>query len=263
MSAVILGSRLIFVTAILWLAVACAEQPSSVPVFGYRIVASFPHDPHAFTQGLISVDGQLIEGTGNYGRSSLRRVDPATGRVEQDARLPPHLFGEGVTLWQDRLIQLTWREGLGLIHDRDSLALVDTFEYSGEGWGLTHDGRHWIMSDGSSELRFLDPDTRRVVRRLPVRDGVRAIDSLNELEWVEGEIWANVWHSDRIARIDPATGGVTGWIDLSGLYPEAERPHREAVLNGVAYDAKTRRLFVTGKNWPRLYEIEITPSDWR
>ena len=258
MSATALCSRAILATIILWLGIACADQSPSVPVFGYRVVASFPHDPHAFTQGLIYVDGQLFEGTGNYSQSSLRRADLATGRIEQEKRLPPHLFGEGVTLWQDRLIQLTWREELGLIYDRDSLALVDTFEYSGEGWGLAHDGHHWIMSDGTDELRFLDPDTHRVVRRLPVRDGARAIDNLNELEWVEGEIWANIWHSDRIARIDPATGRVTGWIDLSELYPTAERPHREAVLNGIAYDAKTRRLFVTGKDWPRLYEIEIT-----
>lgn len=256
-----IGARLIFVTAIFWLVVACAEQSSSAPVFGYRVVASFPHDPHAFTQGLVSVDGQVFEGTGHYGESSLRRVDLATGRVEQEIRLPSHLFGEGLTVWQDRLVQLTWREGLGLIYDRDSLTLMETFTYSGEGWGLTHDGRHWIMSDGSSELRFLDPDTHRVVHRLSVRDGVRAIDNLNELEWVEGEIWANIWHSDRIVRIDPVSGRVAGWIDLGGLCPATERPHREAVLNGIAYDAKTRRLFVTGKDWPRLYEIEITPAD--
>lgn len=252
-----IGARLIFVTTILWLVVACAEQSSPVPVFGYRVVASFPHDPHAFTQGLVSVDGQVFEGTGNYGESSLRRVDLATGRVEQEIRLPPHLFGEGLTVWQGRLVQLTWREGLGLIYDRDSLTLMETFTYSGEGWGLTHDGRHWIMSDGTDELRFLDPDTRRVVRHLPVRDGVRAIDNLNELEWVEGEIWANIWHSDRIVQIDPVSGRVAGWIDLGGLYSATERPHREAVLNGIAYDAQTRRLFVTGKDWPRLYEIEI------
>lgn len=241
----------------LWLGVACADSSSSTPVFSYRVIASFPHDPHAFTQGLIFDDGQLIEGTGRYGHSSVRRVDLESGQITQETRLAAHLFGEGITHWHDQIIQLTWREGLGLVYDRHTLALIDTFRYDGEGWGLTHDGRHWIMSDGTATLRMLDPDSRHVVGHLTVRDGGRPVERLNELEWIDGEIWANVWQTDRIARINPTTGAVTGWIDLAGLYPVAERPHREAVLNGIAYNATTRQLFVTGKDWPRLYEIDI------
>ncbi|AFL74550.1 glutamine cyclotransferase [Thiocystis violascens DSM 198] len=239
----------------------CAGGPpaTTAPVFGYRVVASFPHDPAAFTQGLVVVDGQLFEGTGNYGASTLRRVDLATGRVERETRLAPELFGEGIAQWHGWLVQLTWREGLGLIRDRDSLETRETFRYQGEGWGLTQDGRHWIMSDGTAELRFLDPESRRVVRRLTVRDGARSIRFLNELEYIAGEVWANVWHQDYLVRIDPDSGAVTGYLDLSGLYPESERPSREAVLNGIAHDAATDRLYVTGKYWPRLYQIEVVP----
>ena len=232
---------------------------TTAPVFGYRVVASFPHDPTAFTQGLIVVDGQLFEGTGHYGASTLRRVDLATGRVERETRLAPDLFGEGIAHWNGRLVQLTWRERLGLIRDRDSLETRETFRYQGEGWGLAQDGRHWIMSDGTAELRFLDPESRRVVRRLTVRDGAHPIRFLNELEYIAGEVWANVWHQDYLVRINPDSGAVTGYLDLSGLYPESERPSREAVLNGIAHDAATDGLYVTGKYWPRLYQIEVVP----
>ncbi len=202
----------------------------------------------------------FFEGTGNYGKSALRRVDLATGRVEQETRLAPNLFGEGITDWKGTLVQLTWRERLGLIHDKARLETHETFRYSGEGWGITQDGHHWIVSDGTAVLRFLDPESRRVVRRLTVRDGDRPIRFLNELEYIAGEIWANVWKQDFLARIAPSTGAVTGWIDLSGLCPKSERPGREAVLNGIAYDAERDRLFVTGKYWPRLYEIQVVPK---
>jgi glutamine cyclotransferase len=255
-----LGSMLLLALIIAWPdIIRASELPSTTPVFGYRVVASFPHDPTAFTQGLVYADGQLFEGTGNYGASVLRRVDLTTGRVEREIRLAPNLFGEGITYWQGRLIQLTWREQLGISYDSDSLKTHDTFSYTGEGWGITHDEHHWIMSDGTAVLRFLDPESRRVVRQLNVRDGERSVRFLNELEYVAGEVWANVWKQDTLVRIAPSTGAVTGLIDLGGLCPESARSGREAVLNGIAYDAETGRLFVTGKYWPRMYQIEVTP----
>jgi glutaminyl-peptide cyclotransferase len=238
----------------LWCSVCLAE---SAPVVGYRVVASYPHDPSAFTQGLIFIDGKLYESTGNYGRSSLRRVDLETGRVEQEIRLAPNLFGEGLMDWRGRLVQLTWREQLGIIYDAKTFEQLETFQYQGEGWGLTHDERHWIMSDGTDELRFLDPETRAVTRRLPVRNGTRPMHRLNELEYIDGEIWANVWRSDHLVRIAPDSGQVTAVIDLTTLYPADERVSPEAVLNGIAHDTATNRLFVTGKYWPRLCEIQV------
>ncbi len=235
------------------------DAPVSPPVYGYRMVESYPHDSNAFTQGLIHVEGHLFEGTGRYGESALRRVDLATGRVEQETRLEPRLFGEGITMWRGRIVQLTWRERLGLIYDAVTFQRQGTFRFEGEGWGITHDGRHWILSDGTARLRFLDPESHRVVRRLRVHEGDRPIRYLNELEYVAGEVWANLWGRDLIVRIAPESGAVTGYIDLSGLYPPAERLGPEAVLNGIAYDAETDRLFVTGKYWPRLYQIEIVP----
>lgn len=233
---------------------------SAIPRFGYRVVASYPHDPTAFTQGLVYVDGQLFEGTGNYGESVLRRVDLVTGRVEQETRLASRLFGEGITDWRGRLVQLTWRERLGFIRDKVTLAPQETFRYQGEGWGITHDGSRLIMSDGTEVLRFLDPDTRRVVGRLTVRDGERTIPDLNELEYIQGEIWANVWKQDFIVRIAPETGRVIGYVDLGGLSPVSGQSKRGAVLNGIAYDATGGRLFVTGKYWPRLYQIQVMPK---
>ena len=238
----------------LWCGVVLAD---SAPVLGYRVVASYPHDPNAFTQGLIFIDGKLYESTGNYGRSTLRRVDLETGRVEQEIRLAPSLFGEGLMHWRGRLVQLTWRERLGIIYDAKTFERLETFQYQGEGWGLTHDDRHWIMSDGTNELRFLDPETRNVVRRLKVRAGTRPVHRLNELEYIDGAIWANVWRSDHLVRIAPDSGQVTAVLDLTTLYPANERVSPEAVLNGIAYDAATGRLFVTGKYWPRLYAIVI------
>jgi glutamine cyclotransferase len=226
----------------------------------YRIVHTYPHDSSAFTQGLVMVDGMLYEGTGLNGRSSVRAVDLATGRVIQSVKVPAKYFGEGLTDWGSNLVELTWMAHRGFVYDRFSLRLVKTFEYKGEGWGLTHDRQHLIMSNGTAVLRFLDPVTFRVVRTLAVTDGGRPVKELNELEYIHGEIYANVWQTDRIARISPATGKVIAWIDLSGLLAADERTDGNAVLNGIAYDQKNDRLFVTGKLWPKLFEIKLVPG---
>jgi len=260
----------------LLLLVSAPGGASEVPVYGFRVVQSWPHDPSAFTQGLVVVDGMLYESTGLYGGSTVRRVDLETGRALQQRRLPARLFGEGLTAWQGELVQLTWRAGRVLRYDRATLAPLGELDLQGEGWGLTHDGEHWIVSDGSATLRFLAPDTGAEQRRVSVRDGGRPVRFLNELEMVpvsvdadgpastavgggpiRDELWANIWHTDRLVRIDPRGGRVLGYVDLAGLLPESERPDREAVLNGIAYDAEQRRLLVTGKLWPRLYWIEV------
>lgn len=221
-----------------------------------RVVAEYPHDPQAFTQGLAIHDGRLYEGTGQYGRSTIRRVDLESGRVEQSSALSDAYFGEGIAILDGKLYQLTWRSGIGIVYDVETFEFLGTFSYAGEGWGLTHDGEQLIMSDGSATIRFLDPETFAVTRRISVRDGGEPVGRLNELEYVDGEIWSNVWYDDRIARIDPDSGEIVGWLDLGAIYPQTERSS-EAVLNGIAYDADADRLFVTGKNWPRLYEIEV------
>ncbi len=222
----------------------------------YRVVADFPHDPAAFSQGLVIVDGQLYEGTGKKGESTLRKVDLKTGRVELFVPLDRSYFGEGITILNDRIYQLTWENHLGFVYDLKTLKQLKTFRYSGEGWGLTNDGKHLIMSDGTSMLRYLDPQSFEVVKRVRVRNSQGQVDKLNELEYVKGEILANIWYEDRIARISPDSGEVLGWIDLSNLYPSRQRS-KEDVLNGIAFDEASGRLFVTGKNWPKLYEIEL------
>jgi len=237
---------------------ACAQLKTNLQpeVWGYKVVATYPHDVAAFTQGLVMVDGQMYEGTGGKGSSALRRVALETGEVEAEVRLNAPYFGEGIAIMGDRLFQLTWQHGLGLVYDRASFKLLQTFSYTGEGWGLTQDGQFLIMSDGTSNLRFLDPKTFRVVKKLTVKWGKQRINSLNELELVNGEIWANIWYDDRIVRISKTDGAVLGWIDLAGLYPRGPQD-RERVLNGIAYDSQAGRLFVTGKNWPQLFEIEV------
>ena len=222
----------------------------------FEIVATFPHAPAAFTQGLAIHDGRLYEGTGQYGESTLRRVDLATGRIEKTITLGNSYFGEGITIFGERLYQLTWQNNVALVYDLETFDRVGTYRYDGEGWGLTNDGTHLIVSDGSASIRFHDPETFEVVRRLSVQADGTPVISLNELEYINGEIWANLWYQDRIARISPETGAVLGWIDLSGLYPPSRRAS-EDVLNGIAYDADADRLYVTGKNWPWLYEIDI------
>lgn len=224
---------------------------------GYRVVNVYPHDPDAYTQGLIFRDGFLYESTGLNGRSTLRKVELETGRIIQQHRLDPAYFGEGLAVWNGQLVQLTWTSQLAFVYDLLNLAPKRTFGYLGEGWGLTHDGRAFILSDGTDNLRFLDSETFRETRRVAVRDGVARVKDLNELEYVRGEIYANVWQSDRIARISPRSGQVTGWIDLRGLMSPMYRRDAEAVLNGIAYDSARHRLFVTGKLWPRLFEIQV------
>ncbi len=257
--------RLGILTMLFWAvlmpeAAARAAADSATPVYRYRVVHAYPHDRGAFTQGLVFHDGVLYEGTGLNGASSLRRVELKTGRVLQVRELPAALFGEGVTVWGDRLIQLTYRNRLLLVYDRRDFTLQKTLPYPVEGWGLTHDGKRLIASDGSATLRFLDPVTFAETGRVGVFDEQGPVTRLNELEYVGGEVFANVWKTDRIARINPRTGRVTGWIDLTGLLGPAERRGRIDVLNGIAWDRQTGRLFVTGKWWPKLFEIELVPA---
>ena len=240
---------------------AQARKPSvSVPVYRYKVVRSYPHDREAYTQGLLYQDGVFYEGTGLNGRSTIRKVRVETGEVLQVRPLDPQYFGEGIVVWKDTLIQLTWQSGIGFVYDRETFQPRRTFTYAGEGWGLTHDGTRLIMSDGSETgtLRYLDPETLRQTGTLVVRDGSRPVDELNELEFVKGEIYANVYQSNRIARISPKTGRVVGWIDLTGLLDPRDAAGVD-VLNGIAYDAAKDRLFVTGKLWPRVFEIQIVP----
>jgi glutamine cyclotransferase len=229
----------------------------------YRIVHTYPHDPNAYTQGLLIADGHLYESTGLKGRSSLRMDDLATGRVLQSAADPQQYFAEGLAAWGSTLVQLTWQSHIAFVYDRFSFRLLRTFHYDCEGWGLTADSKDLILSDGTAEIRFFDPATFQEVRHIYVADHGKPIDQLNELEYIHGEIYANVWHSDRIARIAPSTGQVLGWINLSGLLPDNERSDPEAVLNGIAYDAAHNHLYVTGKLWPKLFEIEVVPEKAR
>ena len=226
----------------------------------YRIVHTYPHDPQAFTQGLVFVNGQLYESTGIAGQSSLRMVDLATGRVLRRIDLPSQYFAEGLTDWKGTLVQLTWQSHVAFVYDTFSFRQLRAFHYNCEGWGLTEDGKSLILSDGTSTLRFLSPADFHVVRTITVKDRGAPIDQLNELEYIHGQIFANVWHTDRIARIDPASGKVLGWIDLSSLWPQSQRTNPEAVLNGIAYDSVHDRLFVTGKWWPSLFEIKLVPA---
>ncbi|PTL78630.1 glutamine cyclotransferase [Vitiosangium sp. GDMCC 1.1324] len=231
----------------------------STPVSGFEVVQSWPHDPNAFTQGLLYRDGKLYEGTGLNGQSSLRQVELETGAVLRKQDLARQYFGEGLAFLGGRLYQLTWRSHVGFIYDAATFQQVGQFNFDTEGWGLTEDGTSLIMSDGTSTLRFLDPRTLAVQQTLKVTDEGREVSRLNELEYVKGEIYANVWMTDRIARIDPATGRVNGWIDLTGLLAPEDRSGNEDVLNGIAYDAAHDRLLVTGKKWPKLFQIRVVP----
>lgn len=226
----------------------------------YKVVHAFPHDTSAFTQGLVYCDGQLYESDGLYGSSSLRMDDLNTGQVLQRIPVPDKYFAEGLTNWGSTLIQLTWQAHVAFVYDRFTFRLLRTIHYPWEGWGLTQNGKNLILSDGTSTLRFLNPETFQVVRRIQVTDHGQSIDQLNELEYIHGEIYANVWRTDRIARISPRTGQVLGWIDLSGILPDVERVNGDAVLNGIAFDAAHNRLFVTGKLWPKIFEIKVVPK---
>lgn len=233
------------------------------PQYSYRVIHTYPHDKNAFTQGLEYRDGFLYEGTGIPGRSSVRKVELTTGRVLQEFDVPQPFFGEGITVVGNQIIELTWQSQTGFVYDKADFRVLRSIQYPGEGWGLTNDGKQIYMSDGTSQIRVWDPATLKEVRRITVKDGNMPVTELNELEFVKGEIYANVWQTDRIARISPADGKVLGWIDLSGILPEADRTNPDAVLNGIAYDAASDRLFVTGKLWPKLFEIKLVPKSKR
>jgi len=223
----------------------------------YEVVRQFPHDPAAFTQGLVFHEGYLVEGTGRRGQSSLRKVEIETGRVVERADVDPRLFGEGIAIHAGRAYQLTWTSGIGLVYDLDSFQAVEQFRQVTEGWGLTSDGEYLIQSDGSRNLYFLDPATMQPARTIEVHDANGSIDQINELEYIDGEIYANVWHSWEILRISPRDGRVIGRIDMRGLLDTSELPDPESVLNGIAYDPDTGRIFVTGKLWPTLFEVRF------
>lgn len=249
---------LLMAMTVLVCAPATEAQRQPAPVQGFTVVASFPHDPGAFTQGLVFADGQFYESTGLNGESSVRRVEITTGKVLQEVKVPEEYFAEGLALVGDELLQLTWQHHRGFVYDRKTFAQKRTFPYQGEGWGLASDpAGGLVMSDGTDTLTFLDPKSQAVVRTIRVRDAGRPVPQLNELEWVDGEIWANVWTTDRIARVSPVTGDVKAWVDLSSLWPREQRSPPADVLNGIAYDKSTRRIFVTGKKWPRVYQITV------
>jgi glutamine cyclotransferase len=249
----------ILVQAMAWQA---QSRPGAnrTPTYTYKVVNIFPHDPRAFTQGLVYHDGFFYEGTGLNGHSSLRKIRIDNGQVVQRIDLAPEYFGEGIALVGDELVQLTWKAHKCFVYRASDFKLLREFSYSGEGWGLASHGSDIYMSDGSSDIRVLDGKTLREKRRLKVRDANAPVMELNELEWVEGEIFANVWQTDKIARISPKTGKVLGWIDLKGLLNPMYQRHPDAVLNGIAYDPAMKRLFVTGKLWPNIYEIKVLPQ---
>jgi len=223
----------------------------------WTLVKSYPHDPAAFTEGLFFHEGAFYESTGLEGQSEIRKVDPRTGKVLSRRVLPRPYFGEGIVNWKDRLISLTWRHRQGFVWKLRDFTPVSDFRYEGEGWGLTQDGRSLIMSDGTAQLRFIDPEKLTEERRITVTSNGRPVERLNELEYVKGEIWANIWYDDHIARIDPRNGAVIDWLDISSLARASGAKDSEAVANGIAYDAKADRLFVTGKNWAKLFEIRL------
>ena len=256
----------LFVVALIALSAALValslflKSPDGSATWTYEIVNTFDHDPNAFTQGLAFAEGVLYEGTGLNGRSELRKVELKTGKVLQSHKLPDRFFGEGITIFEDRIIQLTYQSKVGFVYDKDTFEQLEQFEYPTEGWGLTHDGKHLIMSDGTPMLYFLDPRTFGRIRKIMVLEKDEAVWWVNELEYIDGQIYANVWPGDRIARIDPETGQTIGWIDCQGIWPARDN-HREVdVFNGIAHDPATGRLFVTGKCWPKLFEIKLVPA---
>jgi glutaminyl-peptide cyclotransferase len=236
------------------------KSPAGVQTFTYEVIKAYPHDPEAYTQGLVFHQDVLFESTGLNGRSSIRKVDLPTGKVLKKVDLSPQFFGEGLALLNGRAYQLTWQSQRGFIYDLTEFGLINTFSYTGEGWGLTHDGRSLIMSDGTPRIRFLNPDNFAVERVINVSDGSVPISQINELEYIKGEIYANIYLTERIARIDPQSGKVTAWINLSGLLSPEDRTRPVDVLNGIAYDEARDRLFVTGKYWPKLFEIKLKPQ---
>jgi glutamine cyclotransferase len=231
---------------------------AAVPVYGYEVIHVYPHDPDAFTEGLFYLDGFLYESTGLEHQSSIRKERLETGEVVQKIDVPPQYFGEGIVNWKHHLFSLTWKTQIGFVYDLATLKVQRSFHYAGEGWALTSDGKRLIMSDGTPNLRFLDPTTLRETGRLPVTYEGKPVPNINELEWVKDRVYANVWETNVIVMIDPGTGAVTGVINLEGILGPSERPRGpDGVLNGIAYDSRHDRLFVTGKNWPKLFEIRL------
>ena len=254
-------SGLIAISAVLFV-LFCLDSkiPDTSRTYTYKVVNTFPHDREAFTQGLAFEDGVLYEGTGREGRSELRKIELETGNVLQTHKLPDEFFGEGITVYGDNIIQLTYLSKIGFVYKKDTFELLREFNYPTAGWGITNDGKHLIMSDGTLKLYFLDPKTFEQVRQIEVYDRGVSVWGLNELEYVEGQIYANVWPTERIARIAPETGRVLGWIDMKGLLTQQDYNRQIDVLNGIAYDKKNGRLFVTGKFWPKLFEIKLIPA---
>ena len=240
-----------------FLLLAVATAYAVTPVLGYKVTARYPHSTANYTEGFFYRDGLFYEGTGLQGHSQLLAEQPETGKPVQSLNLPPQYFGEGIVDWGPNLYEWTWTSHICFVYDRFSLRLVHQFHYEGEGWGMTRNANELITSDGTATLRFRDPATFRETRHIVVHDGPNEIPQLNELEYIKGEIYANVWHSDRIARISPKDGRVLAWIDLTGLLPDNQRINNESVLNGIAYDAEHDRLFVTGKQWPFVFEIKV------
>jgi glutamine cyclotransferase len=235
-----------------------ASMQAATPVLGYKVVAKFPHSTESYTEGFFYLNGLFYEGTGREGHSAILVTQPETGKVMQRLEIPVQYFGEGIVDWGPNLLEWTWQSHIGFVYDRFSLRKLREFTYTGEGWGITRTATQLITSDGTATLRFRDPETFRELRHIVVKDGVQAIGQLNELEFIKGEIYANVWHSDRIARISPKDGHVIAWIDLTGILPDNQKVDGESVLNGIAYDAQHDRLFVTGKQWPTVFEIQMT-----
>jgi len=229
---------------------------AATPIYGYKVVRTYPHDPTAFTEGLFYLDGALYESTGLNNRSSIRKVNLESGKVIQQKAVSSEYFGEGIVNWGPDLLQLTWKSQIGFVYDRATFSVKRRFSYTGEGWALTKDSARIIMSDGTATLRFLDPQTQKQTGKLNVTDRGRPVTNLNELEYINGEIWANIWQTDRIARISPFNGNVAAWIDMKGLLTATEKASAD-VLNGIAYDPATNRTFVTGKFWPKLFEIKL------
>ena len=259
-----LTKSVVLLLAVLSLGTSCGGVSSSntstnggPPTYGYEVVNTFKHATDSFTQGLEFRDGKLYESAGGDGTSSLRLVELETGRVLDKVDVPMPYFAEGITILNGKIYQLTWQNGVGFIYDANSLSKVGQFNYDGEGWGLTNDGQSLILSDGTNRIRFLDPSTFKVTKTIAVVDGSKTINSLNELEYLDGQIYSNIWHRDQVAIINPQTGKVTAWLDLRGLLKQGEVRDEEAVLNGIAYDSNNKRLFVTGKLWPKLFEIRV------
>lgn len=262
---IVLTSSIILVA---FVATACVMWAASqgggrAETFGLRVVKSFPHDRNAYSQGLIIHEGRLLEGTGKYGESNLREVDLNSGKVLKQWNLPAAVFGEGIAIADGRLLQLSWKSRLAFEYDPKTLEPTGRkFSYTGQGWGLTHDGKRWIMSDGTSVLRFLDTKTFEEIGSISVEHEGRRVLNLNELEYVDGQVFANIWKKDKIVRIDPKNGRITGIIDASRVYRSRKRGNDD-VLNGIAYDVETKKLYITGKSWPRMYEVELVETKQR